>query len=129
MRKKVLIVFLILIVIAIAGYFYIYKDHRNIAEEKAAFSLTVTEVYTDFSKDEAKATAKYLDKTILVNGIVTSVDMKSKVVTIDQKLLARFDTNIPENILKDQKVKIKGRILGYDSLLEEVQMDQCSILP
>jgi hypothetical protein len=129
MKKKLLIVITLFIIIAIAGYFYVYKDHRNIADEEATFSLTVDKIYTDFSKDEAKATAKYLDKTIVVNGRVTSIDLKSKLVTIDQKLLARFDSDLSKTIKNNQNIKIKGRILGYDSLVEEVQMDQCSLLP
>jgi hypothetical protein len=129
MKKKYILLIVFIGITFFITYHYLYQDHRNIADEKASFSLTVTKIYTDFTQDEAKATTKYLDKTVLVTGKVTSIDAASKTVTVDQKLLARFDTMLPATIKKDQKITVKGRILGYDNLLEELQMDQSTLLP
>lgn len=129
MKKKFLLLLVLIGALFFMAYHYLYQDHRNIADEKASFSLTVTKIYTDFTQDEAKAIAKYLDKTVLVTGTITSIDATSKTVTVDQKLLARFDTMLPATIKKNQKITVKGRILGYDNLLEELQMDQSSLLP
>jgi predicted negative regulator of RcsB-dependent stress response len=129
MKKKFLLLLVLIGVLFFMAYHYLYQDHRNISDEKATFSLTVTKIYTDFTQDEAKAIAKYLDKTVLVTGTITSIDATSKTVTVDQKLLARFDTMLPATIKKNQKITVKGRILGYDNLLEELQMDQSSLLP
>jgi predicted negative regulator of RcsB-dependent stress response len=129
MKKKYLLFIVFVGVVFFVAYQYLYQDHRNIADEKASFTLTVTKIYTDFTQDEAKATGKYIDKTVLVTGKITSIDSASKTITLDQKLLARFDTMLPTNIKIEETITVKGRILGYDNLLEELQMDQSSQLP
>ena len=128
MKKKILIAGLLIVgMLSVGVYFYMYKDHRDIAAEEAKFVLTVKDLQAEFVSDAAGANAKYLDKTIEVTGIVTSIDMASHAVVLDEKLSAVLkDPNIGD-LKVENPATIKGRFLGYDDLLEELKLDEASI--
>ena len=105
-------------------FFIIY----NISNEKESFSVNVDTLYTEFMSDEFQANEKYLDKTISVSGRITKIDYKNKSIVINEKLFALFDNYLPASIKPQLEVEVKGRLLGYDSLLEEIKLDQCVIV-
>ena len=123
--KKIVIIFGVLIVCLLIGYKYLYHEHRNIADEEAAFSISVSSLLKDFTNDESKANAKYLDKSIALKGKITSIDDVAKSVVIDKKVFVLL-TNMANLKLNDE-VSIQGRLIGYDSLLEEIKIDQAQI--
>ena len=127
MRKKIIVVLLLLIGLAVIGYNYMYKSHRDIASESASYTTTVAEVYKAFQESDSLANAKYLDKTIAIYGKVTNIDLKNKIITVDDKLLGRCTNDIPTTVKLQNTITLKGRVVGYDDLLEEIQMDQCTI--
>lgn len=127
MRKKIIIVTVLILVLAFIGYLYMYKSHRDIATETATYSETVSKVYTTFQKNDSLANAKYLDKTIEIYGKITNIDLPNKIITVDEKLTARFTNGFPNTLKLQNGIKLKGRVVGYDDLLAEIQMDQCTI--
>ncbi|MCF6130211.1 hypothetical protein L1S35_11035 [Flavobacterium sp. AS60] len=127
MRKKLFYISLLLIVVIFGVYKYVYKSHRDIASEDAAFSKTVTEVFHEFTANDSLANKTYLDKTISVKGKITNIDLANKIITVDEKLSARFTDKIPDTIKLQDSITLKGRLVGFDDLLEEIQMDQCAI--
>jgi cobyrinic acid a,c-diamide synthase len=127
MRKKILIAGIVIAVLLSLGvYFYMYKDHRDISTEEAKFVLTVKDLQSEFVADAVGANAKYLDKTIEVSGTITGIDMASHSVVLDEKLSAVFKDSVLGDIKLQNSVKIKGRFLGYDDLLEELKLDEAS---
>ncbi|WP_310379289.1 OB-fold protein [Flavobacterium sp.] len=128
MKNKIIISFFILLVLAVAVYLYTYKGHRDIAAEQGSFSVVATTLFTEFKSNEQTASAKYLDKTIAVSGSISAIDSKSKSIVINEKLFVLFTDEIPETIKTNTAIKIKGRFIGYDELLEEMKMDQCVII-
>lgn len=128
MKIKIVILFLLLIAIVMGVYFYTYKGHRDIAAEKESYTIAATEIFSEFQANEINANAKYLDKTIEVRGILTSVDVATKSIVIDDQLFATFKEELPKTLPLNAKIKIKGRLIGYDALLEELKMDQCVLL-
>jgi uncharacterized protein (UPF0333 family) len=127
MKKKLFYILLLLIVLVFGVYKYIYKSHRDIASEDAAFSTTVLEVFESFTTNDSLANKTYLDKTISVKGKITNIDLANRIITVDEKLSARFTENISDNIKLQDSINLKGRLVGFDDLLEEIQMDQCAI--
>ncbi len=127
MKKKLFYILLLLIVLVFAVYKYMYKSHRDIASEDVAFSKTVSEVFQAFTTNDSLANKTYLDKTISVKGKITNIDLTNKIITVDEKLSARFTNKIPDNIKLQDSITLKGRLVGFDDLLEEIQMDQCAI--
>lgn len=127
-KNKLLLILLILVSGALGLYLYVYKNHRDIASEKESFAITTDALYEDFETNEIQSNQKYLDKTIAVSGKVSSVDLSANLIVLDGKLTAVFKAPLPTKIDSSATIKIKGRFLGYDDLLEELKMDQCDLL-
>lgn len=127
MRKKIIIALVLILALGFAAYKYMYKSHRDISTEEATYSATVSEVYDAFQKSDSIANAKYLDKTIEIYGKVTNIDSKNKMITVDEKLIARCTNGLHGDLKLQDSITLKGRVVGYDDLLEEIQMDQCTL--
>lgn len=121
MRKWILL--LMLIVIGFLTYNYIFQKHRNIESEKAEFVLNSIDIANEFTINPSASERKYLNKTIEVNGTIT--ELNDYDLTLDDKVFCQFDSKI---IIDSKKANVKGRFIGYDELLEQVKIDQCSIL-
>lgn len=128
MKKFKVIGILILLLFLVCGYLYVYKDHRNIATEKERFSMDVQTLFAVYQKNEIEADKKFLNETIVVNGVVSMLYKEDQVVVLNEKLVAVFSEKLANGIEVKSTVKIKGRLIGYDSLLEQLKMDQCVIL-
>lgn len=128
MKKKVFYLLLFFIVGAFATYLYVYKSHRDIASEEANFTTTVQEVFTSFTESDSTANAKYLDKTVMVRGKISDIDYSGKIIMVDEKLSARFTDKLPEKLKLRDSIVLKGRLIGFDDLLEEIQLDQSTIV-
>jgi len=123
--KKIVIGLLVVIVGLFLGYKYLYHAHRDIANEKAAYTVSVNALLKEFMTDETKANAKYLDQSISVKGKITSVDLVNKTIVIDEKVFVIVTKNT--DVKTNAEVTVQGRLIGYDSLLEEIKMDQAQI--
>jgi hypothetical protein len=123
--KKIATGLLIFLVILFVSYKYLYHEHRDISNEKAIFSVTAPEILQDFLLDESKANLKYLDKSITISGKITNIDSKNNTIVIDEKVFVLLKKI---TVVKQSEVIIvQGRVIGYDSLLEEIKLDQAEI--
>ena len=123
MRKWIAL--LIIVIVTFLGYHYIYQDHRDIESETAAFTFTAEDITNEFEINPSDAESKYLNKTIIISGIIT--ELNSNQITVNDKVFCQL--NKATNILKThQEVTLKGRFIGYDNLLEEIKLDQCYII-
>lgn len=112
-----------LIVIAILAYNYIYKDHRDIKSEQAVYSLNSTDLINEFTVNPSASEKKYLNKTIEVIGNIS--DLNEYDLTLDDNIFCQFNSKIET---QSNNIKIKGRFLGFDNLLEQIKLDQCNII-
>lgn len=122
---KIVISIVAIILVLFLGYKYLYHEHRDISTETAAFSVGVSQLLKEFTEDETQANSKYLDKSIVIKGKVTSVDVQSKTIVLDEKVFVLL-TNSPI-VKSNEEVSVQGRLIGYDSLLEEIKLDQAQI--
>lgn len=122
--KKITIIIVILLVLCFFGYKYVYHSHKDIENANSDFSISVTQLISEYATNETEANTKYLDKVISVKGKVTQVDQATKTIVIDEKATLIF--NEFKNVQVGESVTVKGRFLGYDELLEEIKLDQCS---
>ena len=125
MRKKVIILILILL-LAIAGYNYLYQDHRDIEKEHPEFTVSSGSIHEEFAQNFNDSEQKYSDKTILISGIIS--ELNQNYVTLNEKVFCQFNTTIDQSLELNSKVYIKGRFIGYDDLLEQIKLDQCSFV-
>jgi hypothetical protein len=128
MKKKILITILLFIIIGISVYFYAYQDHRDINTETADYIVTVSGLEKDFASNDSLAYIKYQDKTIELTAQVSSSDTSNKSIVLGEKIFATFKDSLPKDIVAGKTLKIKGRFLGYDELLQEFKIDQSSIV-
>lgn len=119
--KWFLIAGLILILLAAGWFYYLYQKPRaDVADVKAAHTLTAEKLYHDFVTDEAAADQKYTDKIIEVKGMVSEVQTMDKTAFV---LLGAGNENggincsmqhdnvaLPE---KGKKITIKGKCTGF----------------
>ena len=124
MRNKIIFSLIIVFSIIIA-YNYMYPDHRSISEETVSYTLDAESLFNEFTEDSQQAELKYLDQTIIVSGVATSINSKS--VTISNKIYGQFET-LNSDLKVNDSIAVKGRCIGYDDLLEEIKLDQCSII-
>jgi len=85
--------------------------------------LNSTDLVNEFAINPSASEKKYLNKTIEVFGTIT--ELNDQDLTLDNKIFCLFTSKIEVDASK--KVSIKGRFIGYDDLLEEIKLDQCSI--
>ena len=126
--KKFFIIALSFSVLAFLGYWYVFKNDRNFSSEKSIKVTNVLNIITEFNKNEIAANAKYLDKMIEFSGSVSLVDLKNKTMMLEEKVFTSFKPEDFVVVKENTIIKIKGRFLGYDELLEEIKLDNCMIL-
>ncbi len=127
MGKKFKIVAILLVVLIIGLFSYNYvmtSGGRDLEKETSEFSVSATAIFGDFSANAEMATKKYLNKAVEITGKVTNIT--ENVITLDGKVSCQLQ--VSEQINLDSQVKIKGRVTGYDDLLEELKLDQCLIV-
>lgn len=124
MKKKILIVLGLGILVVGGVFMYMYKPHRDIQSEEAAFTITAASIAKEFSDDATIAVDKYLNKTIAVTGTVSEVEEMG--ITLDNSVYCMFDQKVA-NIKKGATLNLKGRCIGYDELLELIKIDQSTI--
>jgi hypothetical protein len=129
MKKRSIKFLGIIIVVIIISFFsiryYVYNaGRRDIQSEETAFEVSSDAILNDFTSNTTTSNKKYLEKTITVYGVITSV--KGEEVILDNSVNCNLLTP-SKSLKKNQKVTIKGRVVGYDDLLGEVKLDQCNL--
>lgn len=112
----------------ISACLYLYKGHRDIGSETADYTLTVSELEREFTSNDSLAYIKYQDKTIELSARVTSIDKAGNGIVMGEKVFVTFKNRLPQTIISGKSLKIKGRFLGYDELLQEFKIDQSSVV-
>jgi len=120
------LVLFVLLLLSYFGYNYIYQGHRNIEQETAQHVITSKDLIAEFKTDAVLAETKYLNKTIEVSGIISEVTATE--ITLDDYIFSTFKESLDRNESKiNETIIIKGRCIGYDDLLEQIKLDQCTI--
>jgi hypothetical protein len=125
-KNRILTILLFLILSGFIGYNYIYQDHRDIVSEQPEYITTANEISNEFNTDLLKAEKKYLNKTIEIEGIPSEINDNS--ITLDDKVFCQLVKKSSVVIKNGTKLIIKGRLIGYDNLLEQVKLDQSEIV-
>lgn len=124
-KLKIILLFIVVLIIGLLSYNYILTGGaRNLEKETAEFSVSANAIFGEFSANSEKATTKYLNKAVEIGGKVTNVS--ENVITLDGKVSCQLQ--VSEQVNLNSQIKIKGRVTGYDDLLEELKLDQCLIV-
>jgi len=128
MSKKVKIIGILFVVTLLVGLsvfnYFLHGGARDLATEEVSFNVNSKKIISEFAENVAGATKKYSDKAIAVSGIVTAVT--DSIVTIDNTIICNFKS-ADTTIKNEQAITIKGRLVGFDDLMGELKLDQCTI--
>lgn len=125
LSKKSKLVISIIFVITIGGftvYKYSMKPPAKIESKKVDFTGTSEEL---LSKVQENAT-EWQDKVVIISGNITSSDEKGVILSSSIYCQLR-DTLLAKTLNTNTNISLKGRVIGYDDLLEELKLDQCII--
>ena len=68
------------------------------------------------------------DKVVIITGKITNTD--SHGITLENTIYCQLRKQSNKQKLQTKQLTtLKGRVIGYDDLLEELKLDQCIILP
>lgn len=127
-KKSIMIISTALVIVLIVFFSYNYIMHggeRNLATEQTDFTVTSAEITSEFRTNTEAANKKYLENAVVIKGKITANNAKE--VILDTTIICSFK-NQDLSIKKGQIVTVKGRIVGYDDLMEELKLDQCFII-
>lgn len=105
---------------------YLYGEHRDIATEDASIEITANDLVTKFTTNQKAASKELLDKVITVYGKKTA-EASNSIVLEDQVQINLLNTNHISSY-KGEVLYLKGRLIGYDELLEMVKIDQATLI-
>jgi hypothetical protein len=130
MNKKKIFLLILSMGIAVASWatwYVFFKPHRNVGAEKAKYDITATTLSGEFKTDTAIALKKYINQAILIQGKVTNID--GITVSLNNIACNIDSTDIPKisSIKPGDNVKIQGLLVGYNDLMEEVNVAECVI--
>lgn len=119
--KLAIAILLFTAAVGVVFYEYVMKPPATIEDRAVAMTSEATAIFEKVKSNPSE----WQDKVVVISGTVTSTDAAG--LTLNENTYCQFKSNteIPTNKLK---VTLKGRIIGYDDLLEELKLDQCIIV-
>jgi len=133
---KKIVTGVIIVGLAAAGYgwFLYQKPPPDIRKEKGGIEITAIDLLKTFQQDELAGNTKYVDKVLIVSGIVNNIQTDSSgqatVSLQTNDLLAAVTCSFYENdegvkkIKAGSPVRIKGVCTG---MLADVVLNKCSL--
>jgi len=110
------------LIAAVAVYFYAMQPPAKIESKKVDFTGSSDSFLSEVQKDFAV----WQDKVVLLTGTVTTADENG--IILSNQIYCQFREDVDKTAIQsNQEIKLKGRVIGYDDLLEELKLDQCII--
>ena len=124
-KIKILLALVIIITLGFLAYNYVMTSGaRDLETEKSEFVVEGSKIIEEFTTNSEIATTKYLNKAVEISGKVTAID--KNVVTINETISCQLKKETAVTL--NSNVVVKGRVTGFDDLLEELKLDQCLIV-
>lgn len=121
-NKLFLLVMLAITSIGFTFYQYSFKPPVKISEKKIDFVGSSTELLNKIQKEGNQ----WQDKVVIISGKITKLD--SQGIMISPNIYCQFlDLIFSKKIQLNDTISVKGRVIGYDDLFEELKLDQCLI--
>ena len=121
-NKFIITILLVFSVIGFTIYTYAMRPPPAIENKKIDFSGASDELLLNILDD----TKAWQNKIVVVSGEVTNIDDKG--IMLSSKIYCQLkQVSDLQKINPSNNISLKGRIIGYDDLLEELKLDQCII--
>ena len=121
-NKLTILVILTITFIGFLSYEYSFKSPLKISQKKVEFIGSSVELINKIQKEGSQ----WHDKVVIISGKITKLD--SQGIVISPNIYCQVqDSLFSKNIQPNDTISIKGRVIGYDDLFEELKLDQCLI--
>jgi len=142
--KKGLKIFLIIaavgLITGLSTVYYVFnKPHRDVENEKPAFVMNATTLFSDFNEHEDISNEKYGDQIIQVTGNISelNIDGFQVSITLNDEMegvnCALDSLTIDQNkvfinsLIIGEKITLKGKCDGFDMIMGVV-LTRCFII-
>ena len=122
-RSKILLGIVVIgAIVAFGVYKYAMQPPAEIESKKVDYTGTSTAFLAEVQKDFAV----WQDKVVVLSGTITSRDENG--ITLSNQIYCQLRDDVDKSAIQNAtEITLKGRIIGYDDLLEELKLDQCII--
>jgi hypothetical protein len=103
-------------------YNYLFKSHQDVTKEVIYKSYNFANINADLKISDSLLTGKIVEYT----GNITSISKDD--LMLDNIVFCQFIDTFLVPVKVNQVIKIKGRVIGYDDLFNELKLDQCYFL-
>jgi hypothetical protein len=122
LKKNKTVVILILLGIGLwSAYQYVFAAPLTTNEITAEFQGKAEDfkhlIQTDFTQ--------WHNKIIQITGTITAIQEEG--ILLNQDIYCQFDDKLI-NAAENEVITLKGRVIGFDELLEEIKLNQCIII-
>jgi hypothetical protein len=124
------LVYAALVLAGAALFFAVYEYNRPASDrtmESSAVTLSARELHSGFLGGDSLQSAEWLNQIVEVTGEVQSA--KGATVMLVPGVVCTFEESPDRShCLEGSEVTLKGRVLGFDDLFNEVRMDFCLVV-
>lgn len=120
-KKRNRVFFIVLISILSIVYFTyreMYKPHKTIESQEVFYKGTATSLL----KQVAESPEKWNNKIVEIEGKVTSSDTIG--LMLNSSIYCQRNNAFKTVLMTGKTHTFKGRVIGYDDLLEEIKLDK-----
>lgn len=115
--------FIVLLIILFSTYAYIFRPPEKIENSTAIFMGNTN----DFLLKIAKKPNEWNTKTVQLTGRISSIEDEG--LLLEGNTFCQFkNKSLLTKLKKDQTITIKGIIVGFDDLFNELKLNQCIII-
>ena len=94
------------------------------SQEGSVVSISASQMHARFANGDSVQTAAWLNEVVQVTGVVQSLQANA-VILVPGVVCALKSPAVPADWNSSADVTIKGRVLGFDDLFNEVRLDFC----
>lgn len=122
-KNKILVIFLVIAVAFFAGYNYIYQAHEEVETSTVDYKGNTLDFITQLTENPSK----WNNKVVELSGEVTSIEKEG--IILNQNVYCQFlDSSSVQSITKNSTANIKGMVIGFDDLFNELKLNQCILV-
>ncbi len=110
---------------AATAYYQFNKPHRDPSQEEANTHISAVDLKQEFISNADMALEKYIDKVIAVRGSVTEIS--DEAIILSDAVYCVFESKTDGSL--ESEIVVKGRVVSYDELFEQVRLDFCTLQP
>ncbi len=123
-KRSKIVLFILAIGVLIGAAVYLYAMRPPAKIESKAVDFTGNS--DDFMVKIKENASAWENKVVALTGEITGKDDKG--ITLSNQIYCQFRDDVDFSLLEEgATLTLKGRVIGYDDLLEELKLDQCII--